>query len=165
MAADCLIDEGVKGELRGDVQEVQGGERQLVDEHGPQRVEEDLEGAEEGLPRHGVQHDSLERRGDVRVQAVDAEGLVVRQVVGPEGCAVGDADRQVGEDCQESICCRGAEGEVVRDLVDGEEEVLVGSRADRVGCQEEGEGEEGRAAEEVGACYLECNDEEDEVFC
>ncbi len=53
-------------------------ERHLVHEYGPDRVEQDLEGAEEGLAEHGVEHDRLERRREVRVQTVDAEGFVVR---------------------------------------------------------------------------------------
>lgn len=42
----------------------------------------------------------------------------------------------------------------MRDLVDGEEEVLVGGRADDVGCEQEWPGEDGGVAEEVGAADL-----------
>ena len=50
----------------------------------------------------------------------------------------------------------------MRDFVDGEEEVLVGGRADEVGGEEEGPGEEGRIAEGVGAGDLQGDDGEDE---
>lgn len=44
------FDEGVvEEELRGDVDEVDGGEGDFEDEDGSHGVEEDLEGAEEGL--------------------------------------------------------------------------------------------------------------------
>ena len=157
-------DRGVEGELRGHVQGGDPRERHLVDGHGPQGVEEDLEGAEEGLAENRVEEDGLEGRGQVRVQAVDAQGLVVRQVVGPEGGAVGDADGQVRDDGEEPVRRGRAEGEVVADLVDGEEEVLVGGCADDVRQEPEGGREEGRVAQEVGAEYLDRYDEDNDVF-
>ena len=54
------------------------GERHAVDGHGPQGVEEDLKGAEEGFAEDGVEEDGFEGGGQVGVQAVDAEGFVVR---------------------------------------------------------------------------------------
>lgn len=59
-------------------------------------------------------------------------------MVGPEGGAVGDANGQVGEDGEDAVSERRAEGQIVRDLVDGQEEVLVGCGADDVGGEEEG---------------------------
>jgi hypothetical protein len=61
---------------------VHPGEGHAVDGHGPEGVEEDLEGAEEGLAEDRVEEDGLEGGGEVRVEAVDAEGLVVGEVVG-----------------------------------------------------------------------------------
>ena len=49
-----------------------------VYEHGTEGVEQDLEGAKEGLAEDGIEEYGFNRRGKVRVQAVDAEGLVVR---------------------------------------------------------------------------------------
>lgn len=63
---------------------------------------------------------------------------MVGEVVGPEGGAVGDANGQVGEDGEDAVSERRAEGQIVRDLVDGQEEVLVGCGADDVGGEEEG---------------------------
>ncbi len=48
--------------------------------------------------------------------------------------AVRHPDRQVRKDGAEAVRERGFEGEVVRDFVDGEKQVLVRSRADDVGC-------------------------------
>lgn len=141
---------GVEGELDGDVEEVDRGEGDAVDGHGAEGVEEDLEGAEEGLAEDGVEDESLEGGGQVRVQAVDAEALVVGEVVGAERGAVGDADGQVGDDGEEAVVQGFPEGEVVGDFVDGEEEVLVGRGAEDVGHQPELPGEEGLIAEEVG---------------
>ncbi len=78
--------------------------------------------------------------------------------------AVGDADGEVREYGKEPVGERRAEGKVVGDFVDGEEEVLVGGRADDVGCEQEWPGEDGGRAEEVGAGYLERDDCEDDVF-
>ena len=54
----------------------------------------------------------------------------------PERGGVGNAYRQVGKDSQQPIGKRRLEGQVVRDLMDGQEEVLVGGRADDVGRNE-----------------------------
>lgn len=58
-----------------------------------------------------------------------------------EGSAVRDTDWEVGEDGEEPVRGRGAEGEVVGDFMDGEEEVLVGCCTDDVGGEEERERE------------------------
>ena len=50
-----------------------------------------------------------------------------------ERSAVGNANRQVGEDGKDSVCQGGSEGQVVRNLVDGEEEVLVCGRTNDIG--------------------------------
>ena len=68
-----------------------------------------------------------------------------------ECSAIWDADREVRDDGKEPVRERRFEREVVRDLMDSEEEVLICRRADDVGRQEEREGEDGRVAEEGGA--------------
>jgi hypothetical protein len=65
---------------------VDGGEGRAVDEHGAQGVEEDLEGAEEGLAEEGVEEEGFDGGGEVGVEAGDAEGFVVREVVGLVVC-------------------------------------------------------------------------------
>lgn len=75
-------EDDVEGDLHGDVERVDAREGDAVDGHGPDGVEEDLKGAEEGLAKDGVEEEGLEGGGQVGVEAVDAEGLVVRQVVG-----------------------------------------------------------------------------------
>jgi len=90
---------------------------------------------------------------------------MVREMVWPKGGAVWNADGQAGEDGEEAVGQWRSEGEIVRNLVDGEEEVLVCGGADDVGGEEEGPGEHGRVAEEVGTGDLERYDESDDVFC
>jgi hypothetical protein len=51
---------GVEADLGGDVEGVDLGDRDAVDGHGPDGVEEDLEGAEEGLAEDGVEEEGLE---------------------------------------------------------------------------------------------------------
>ena len=87
---------------------------------------------------------------------------MVREVVRTEGSGVRDSDGEVGDDCEEAVCERVAEGEVVGDFVDGEEEVLVCCGAYYVGGEEKGPGEEGGVAEGVGAGDLQGDDGEDE---
>jgi len=53
-AAGVAKEQEVEGELGGDVEDVDARQGELVDEHGPQGVEEDLEGAEEGFAEDGV---------------------------------------------------------------------------------------------------------------
>ena len=154
----------VERQLRHDVERMDPRQGQPIHEHGPQRIEQDLKGTEKRLARHAIEKDGLERGGQVGVQPVDAEALVVGQVVGPEGGRVRDADGEIGDDGEEPVEQCGAEGEVVADFVDGEEEVLVGGGADQVRGREEGEREHGGVAEEVGAEDLEEDDGEDEVF-
>lgn len=79
----------VKRKLHDEVEEMNPGEGDLEDTHWPDGVEEDLEGAEEGLPQNGVENHGLESGGKVGIQPVHAQALVVRQVVGPEARAVG----------------------------------------------------------------------------
>jgi len=49
----------------------------LVNQHGTEGVEQDLEGAEEGFAEDGFEKDGFEGGGEVGVEAVDAEGFVV----------------------------------------------------------------------------------------
>jgi hypothetical protein len=49
----------------------------LIDEHGTQGIEEDLERAEECFAEDGVEEDGLERGGQVRVETIDAKRFVV----------------------------------------------------------------------------------------
>lgn len=136
--AACEVHEGVvEGQLDNDVEQVDLGERQVVDEHGAQGVEQDLAGAEEGLAGDRVKEPGFEGSGQVCVQAVDAERLVVGEMVRAERGAVRYPNGQVGEDGDDAVGQRRAEGQIVRDLVDGEEEVLVRGGADNVGGQEE----------------------------
>ena len=58
---------------------------------------------------------------------------MVREVVGAKGGGVGEADGEVSEYGEETVWKGIAEGEVVRDFVDCEEEVLVCGGADEVG--------------------------------
>lgn len=161
---DVVEKQGVEAKLDGQVQVVDPGEGNAVDGHGTEGVEEDLESAEEGLAENRVEHEGLESGGQIGIKTVDAEGLVVGEVVGTEGGAVGDSDGEVGEDGEQAVDGRAAGGEVVGDLVDGEEEVLVGGGADNVGDSPELEGPEGGVAEEVGHGELEGDDAEDDVL-
>ena len=124
-STDGLYEGVVEDELCDDVEEVDLGQRELVDEHGTKGVEEDLESAEEGFASNRVEEDGFEGSGQIRVKAVDAERLVMGEMVGSKGCAVRYANGEVGEDSKQPVCQRAPESQVVRDLVDGKEEVLV----------------------------------------
>ena len=96
----------VESELCDDIEEVNLGEGQVVDEHGSEGVEEDLEGAEEGLASDRVEKDGLKGGGQVGIEAIDAERLVVGQVVRPERGAVWNANGQVRKHGEDPVCER-----------------------------------------------------------
>lgn len=110
LRTEGLEDDGVEGELDGYVGGGDPGKGHAVDAHGSDGVEKDLEGAEEGLSEDRVEEDSLEGSRQVGIETVDTQGLVMRQVIRAEGGAIGDADGQVGDDGEESVRGRGAEG-------------------------------------------------------
>ena len=72
----------VESELDNDIEEVDLGHWELVNEHGSQSVEEDLEGGEEGFSGYRVEEEGFEGGGEVGVEAVHTEGFVVREMVG-----------------------------------------------------------------------------------
>lgn len=67
----------VEDGLDKDVDEVNGGEGNGVDEDGTNGVEEDLEGAEEGFSQNGVEEDGFEGCGEIGIETVNAKGFVV----------------------------------------------------------------------------------------
>jgi hypothetical protein len=68
--------------LDGEVQRVDVGDWGAVDEHGTDSVEEDLKGAEEGLAEEGVEEEGLDCGWEISIEACDAEGFMMREVVG-----------------------------------------------------------------------------------
>lgn len=81
LSADVLHEKVVDCELHKDVESVDACERQVVDHHGAESVEEDLEGCEEGFAGDGVEEPGLKGRRKIGIESVDAEGLVVGQMV------------------------------------------------------------------------------------
>lgn len=81
-----------------------------------------------------------------------------------ERSTVRNAYGQIRETGEQTVRHWRPEGQIVRDLMNCEENVLIGGGTDDVGSEEEGPGEDGRIAEEVGACYLQCDDTGDDVF-
>ena len=113
------------------------GHWQGVDEHRSEGVEEDLEGRKEGLASDRIEEDCLKSSGQIRVETIDTQRLVMCQVVGPEGGAVWNANGQVRKHGKDPVCLRRSESQVVRYLVNGEEKVLVGRGTDYVCGKEE----------------------------
>ena len=72
-----------------------------------------------------------------------------------EGSTVWEANWQIRKHSDCAIGIRRLERQIVRYLVDGEEQVLICRCSDDIGCQEELPGEEGSFFDEVGAEYLE----------
>ena len=102
-AAGVLDQEDVEDNLHRNVEEMQGCQRHVVNKHRSQCVEEDLTGAEECFSSDRVEEERFEGGGEVGVEAVHAKGFVVREVVGAETRAVGDADWEVGEDSEVAV--------------------------------------------------------------
>ena len=76
----------------------------------------------------------------------------------------GNADREVGQDCENAVRADAPERQVVRDLVHREESVLVGRAADHVGEDPELPRPERRFAEVVGGRELDERDEQHHPF-
>lgn len=89
------------------------GHWQGVDEHGSQGVEEDLEGREESLAGDRVEEDGFKGGGQICVETINTQRLVVCQVVGPERGAVRDANWQVRKDGEDPVCQWRSEGQIV----------------------------------------------------
>ena len=71
----------IKAELDGEVEERDARERDLVHGHGAHGVEEDLESAEESFAEDGVEEEGFQGGGEVGIEAVDAKGFVVGEMV------------------------------------------------------------------------------------
>lgn len=71
----------IEDQLRDDVEGVYFCDGKLVDHHGSESVKEDLEGAEERFSEDGVKEYGFEGGGEVDIDAIDAKGFVVGEVV------------------------------------------------------------------------------------
>merc|ERR1711939_887993 len=74
-------DENVEGDLCSNVAIMDRAKRYLVHHHGPDCVENQLERAEEGLSQHRVQEEGFKCRGQIGIDAIDAQRFVVSQMV------------------------------------------------------------------------------------
>lgn len=121
LAAPRLNQDVIEQQLNNDVECVNLGQRNLIDHHGSQSVEQDLECTEEGFAGNGVEEKSLKSGRQVGIEAIDTERFVVGQVVRlkrnqclfetgafketySERCRVGNADWQVGDDSEKAVC-------------------------------------------------------------
>jgi len=82
LTADVLHEEVVDGELHKDVESVNARERQVVDHHWAECVEENLEGREERLAGDRVEEPGLKGGREIGIESIHAEGLVMGEVVG-----------------------------------------------------------------------------------
>ena len=81
-AASIAQENVIEGELGDDIEEVDSGQWQLVDHHWTERVEEDLKGAKKGLAQNRVEEKGLQRCRKVGVEAINAQGFMVSQMIG-----------------------------------------------------------------------------------
>jgi len=146
-----LDEDGVEEELDEDVDEVDGGEGHGVDEDGADGVEEDLEGAEEGFAEEGVEEYGFKGGGEVGVEAVDAEGFVVCEVVWPKTRTIRNPNRQIRHNRQRSIHPGRPKRQIMRYLMNSQEQILIRSSAHNIRRSPELPAKEGRVAEQVGA--------------
>jgi len=127
-------------------------------------VEENLEGAEEDLAEDIIEAEELCAGRQVGVDSVLALELVVLDVVRFEQRTVRNADRQIGDDGKGLVELDILEGQVVGNLVNGEEEILVRRAANRVRSQQELPGQWIRVAQQERRCQLNRNDQKDDPF-
>jgi hypothetical protein len=83
----------VECNLNEDIDKVDAGEGYLIDEDGADSIEENLKGAEKGFAKEGIKEDCFEGGGQIGVEAVNTEGLVVSEVVRSERSTIGYSNR------------------------------------------------------------------------
>lgn len=76
-----MDESGIKGDLDGNVDEVNLCHGEAVDEHGTDSVEEELEGAEECFAEYRVEEEGFNCGREIGVQSINAKRLVVGEVV------------------------------------------------------------------------------------
>lgn len=158
-----------------------------VDEHGPDGVEEDLESAEECLAQQGVEEECFQGCWEIGIQTRDTEGFVVRQVIWlfgrplinpfqdmfrrtqwpqahPKRSTIRQPNRQIGKDGKQPVRQRRPECQVMRDLMDREEEVLVRRCANNIRGHQEPPIQHRRVAQEIGTQDLQGDDAQDNIF-
>lgn len=155
----------VHGHLVNDVQQMDVGEADLGDEHGTQGIEQDLESSKEHLAQDVGKHDRLQRSRQVCVQVLIAHELVVELVVRLERGTVGDADRGVGDDGKQLVMEGLLEEQVMRQLMDSQEDGLVRCGAHHVGQGKELGGEWVGIAEIVSHRHLEQHHKHHQPLC
>ena len=71
----------IEDDLYCNIKKVRPGEREVVYEHWTDRVEEYLEGAEEGFAEDGGEEDGFERRRQICVKPINTERFVMGEMV------------------------------------------------------------------------------------
>ena len=71
----------VECKLDGNVEVVNVGQGNTVDSHRSEGVEEDLESAEESFAENRIEDEGFESGWEIGIEAINAKGLVVRQMV------------------------------------------------------------------------------------
>lgn len=81
-----------------------------------------------------------------------------------ESHGIRNGDREVGKYREKLICLDTLECQVMRDLMDGEEEIMVRSRSDNVRRQDEDRGQRVRIPKQESSCQLDGDNEQDDPF-
>lgn len=105
--------------MNGNVEGVEVGKRYLVYEHGPERIEQNLEGCEEGFACDAVEEDGFKGGREIGVQSINAQALVVCEVIWAERGRVRNANGKVCENREEAVEAGGLECEVMGNFVNG----------------------------------------------
>jgi hypothetical protein len=93
-----------------------------------------------------------------------ADAIISKKTYSERG-RVGNANWQVRDNSEKTVCETRLEGKVVRDFVNGQEQVLVGGSTNDVGREPEAPGPERSVAEEIGTGALKAYHGEDKGNC
>ena len=104
------------------------------------------------------------RCGISELPPIQHTGLSCRMRSHLERHGVRDANGEVGDHGKILVGFDALECEVMGDLVDGQEEVLVGRSSDGVGREDEHRGPEGGVPKPVSGAQLDANDQKHDVF-
>lgn len=83
----------------------------------------------------------------------------------PERSTVRQPNWKIGEDCKQAVYKWRLEGQIMRDLMDGQKQVLVRSGSNHIGRGQELPVENRGVAEQIGTGELDRDDKKDNPFC
>jgi len=113
--------------------------REALDAHRSQRIEANLHENPAGFQERAAEDFCLDSSGHVSIDTLSSLVGMVVKMVPLENNAVGEDDGQVSKHAEEGVLMLGWHGQVMCDLMDGQEQPVGRSCSDDIGYNDEGE--------------------------